>query len=515
MTATHTPGLPIVEDGLLVSTNPATGEEVARVPIAGPEDVAAAVDRARTAAAWWTGLGFAGRRTRLLQFRSVLASRMPEIADLLRRECGKPMIEGVTETAGVIPHVAWAARNARRVLGPRRVRASTVALEYSARMEYQPLGVIGAIGPWNYPAGAISALVAYVLAAGNAMVYKPSEYTPGVSQWLADRFAEVVPEHPVLQVVHGLGDTGAALCRSGVDKIAFIGSTATAKKVMATCAETLTPILAEGGGKDAMIVAADADLDAAADAALWGGLCNAGQTCTGIERVYVASTVADEFIDRLVTGARKLKVGVDDHASLGPIIMPAQVDTIRRHIADGLAHGGTAPLGGVDAGQPPYVQPTILVDVPEDSTAVREETFGPVLVVNRVRDADEGITRANALPYALGGSVFAKRRGLELARRMRSGMTAVNSVLSFAAMPSLPYGGVGDSGFGRMSGDDGLREFARSKAITARRAPSLLPIWTFERDPDATARRVVAVVRLLHGRSRLPQPPSVAARLRR
>jgi succinate-semialdehyde dehydrogenase/glutarate-semialdehyde dehydrogenase len=515
MTATHTPGLPTVEDGLLVSTNPATGEEVARVPIAGPEDVAAAVDRARTAAAWWTGLGFAGRRTRLLQFRSVLASRMPEIADLLRRECGKPMIEGVTETAGVIPHVAWAARNARRVLGPRRVRASTVALEYSARMEYQPLGVIGAIGPWNYPAGAISALAAYVLAAGNAMVYKPSEYTPGVSQWLADRFAEVVPEHPVLQVVHGLGDTGAALCRAGVDKIAFIGSTATAKKVMATCAETLTPILAEGGGKDAMIVAADADLDAAADAALWGGLCNAGQTCTGIERVYVASTVADEFIDRLVTGARKLKVGVDNHASLGPIIMPAQVDTIRRHIADGLAHGGTAPLGGVDAVQPPYVQPTILVDVPEDSTAVREETFGPVLVVNRVRDADEGITRANALPYALGGSVFAKRRGLELARRMRSGMTAVNSVLSFAAMPSLPYGGVGDSGFGRMSGDDGLREFARSKAITARRAPSLLPIWTFERDPDATARRVVAVVRLLHGRSRLPQPPSVAARLRR
>jgi hypothetical protein len=296
-------GSALVEDGLLVSTNPATGEEVARVPIAGPEDVAAAVHRARAAAAWWTGLDFAGRRTRLLQFRSVLASRMPDIADLLRRECGKP------------------------------------------------------IGPWNYPAGAIPALAAYVLAAGNAMVYKPSEYTPGVSQWLADRFAEVVPEHPVLQVVHGLGDTGAALCRAGVGKIAFIGSTATAKKVMATCAETLTPILAEGGGKDAMIVAADADLDAAADAALWGGLCNAGQTCTGIERVYVASTVADEFIDRLVAGARKLKVGVDNHASLGPIIMPAQVDTIRRHIADGLARGGTAPLGGVDAVKPPYVQP--------------------------------------------------------------------------------------------------------------------------------------------------------------
>jgi succinate-semialdehyde dehydrogenase / glutarate-semialdehyde dehydrogenase len=503
MTATRTPGLPTVEDGLLVSTNPATGEEVARVPIAGADDVAAAVERARAAAAWWTDLGVAGRRTRLLQFRSVLANRMPEITDLLHRECGKPVVEGVMETAAVIPHISWAARNARRVLGPRRVRASTVALEYSARVEYQPLGVIGAIGPWNYPAGAISLLAAYALAAGNAMVYKPSEYTPSVSQWLADRFAEVVPEHPVLQVVHGLGDTGAALSRSGVDKIAFVGSTATARKVMATCAESLTPVLAECGGKDAMIVAADADLEAAADAALWGGYCNAGQTCTGIERVYVASVVADAFIERLVTGAQKLKVGVDDDATLGPIIMPAQVDTIRRHITDGLVHGGTAALGGAGAVQPPYVQPTIMVDVPEDSTAVREETFGPVLVVNRVRDAEEGLARANALPYALGGSVFAKRRRLELARRMRSGMTAVNSVLSFAAMPSLPYGGVGESGFGRIAGDDGLREFARSKAITARRARSPLPIWTFDRDPDATARRVVAVMRLVHGRSRL------------
>ena len=234
----------------------------------------------------------------------------------------------------------------------------------------------------------------------------------------------------------------------------------------------------------------------------------------GIERVYVASAVADQFIERLVAGAGKLKVGVDD-GSIGPITMPGQLDTIRRQIADGLADSGRAVLGGAEAVQPPYVQPTILVDVPEGSAAVREETFGPVLVVNRVRDADEGIARANAVAYGLGGSVFAKRRGLELARRMRSGMTAVNSVLSFAGMTSLPYGGVGDSGFGRIHGDDGLCEFARSKAITTRRARSLLPASTFERDPAATARRVMAVVRLVHGRSRLPQPPSAAARFRR
>jgi succinate-semialdehyde dehydrogenase/glutarate-semialdehyde dehydrogenase len=515
MTATHTSGLPTVEHGLLISTNPATGEEVARVPMAGTDDVAAAVDRARAAAAWWAGLGFAGRRIRLLRFRSLLANRMPEIAELLRRECGKPVVDGVVETAAFIPHIAWAAGNARRVLGLRRVRGSMLVLEFSARLEYQPFGVIGAIGPWNYPVAAICSLAAYALAAGNAMVFKPSEYTPGVSQWLVDRFAEVVPEQPVLQVVHGLGDTGAALGRSGVDKIAFIGSTATGKKVMATCAETLTPLVAECGGKDAMIVDADADLDAAADAALFGACCNAGQTCTGLERVYVAAEVADEFIERLGAGARKLKVGFDDESTIGPITMPGQLDTIRRHIADGLADGGRAALGGADAVQPPYVRPTILVDVPEDSTAVREETFGPVLVVNRVRDADEGIARANALPYGLGGSVFAKRRGLELARRMRSGMTAVNSVLSFAGMPSLPYGGVGDSGFGRIHGDDGLREFARSKSITTRRARSLLPVSTFERDPAATARRVMAVVRLVHGRSGLSHPSSSPGRFRR
>jgi len=502
MTATRIPGLPAVEDGMLVSTNPATGEEVARLGVAGAAEVAAAVERARAAAAWWHGLGFAGRRTRLLRFRSVLARRLPELAELLRREGGKPLVDGVVETAAAIDHIAWAARNARRVLRLRRVRASTLLPEYSAKVEYQPFGVIGVIGPWNYPVYTPMGSLAYALAAGNAVVFKPSEYTPAIGQWLVDRFAEVVPEHPVLQAVHGLGETGAALCRAGVDKIAFTGSTATAKKVMAACAETLTPLVAEAGGKDAMIVDADADLDAAADAALWGGVSNAGQTCIGIERIYVASAVADPFIERLVARARRLKVGFDDDSTVGPITMPAQVDAIRRHIDDGLARGGTAALGGADAVHPPYVHPTILVDVPEDSAAVREETFGPVLVVNRVRDADEGVARANAVAYGLGGAVFSRRRGLELARRMRSGMTAVNSVLSFAGTPSVPFGGVGDSGFGRIHGDDGLREFARPKSITSRRARSLLPLASFDRDPAATARRVAAVMRLVHGRSK-------------
>jgi acyl-CoA reductase-like NAD-dependent aldehyde dehydrogenase len=502
MTATRTPGLPVFDAGFLVSTNPVTGDEVGRFPVAGPDEVAAAVARARPAAGWWAGIGYAGRRARLLRYRSLLANRMAAVAELMRREGGKPTLDGLVETAATIDHAAWAATNARRVLRPRRVRGSLLVPEFAARVEYQPLGVVGVIGPWNYPVLTPSGSITYALAAGNAVVFKPSEYTPAVGQLLVDTFAEVVPEHPVLQIVHGGGETGAALCRSGVDKIAFTGSTATGKKIMATCAETLTPLLAECGGKDAMIVAADADLDAAADAAVWGGLYNAGQTCVGIERVYVAAPVADAFLAKLVERASTLTVGVGDDAVIGPLTMPSQVDVVRRHIDAALADGGTAVLGGPDAVRPPYVHPTILVDVPEDSAAVREETFGPVLVVNRVRDAEEALSRTNASTMGLGGAVFSRRHGLALARRMRSGMTAVNNVLSFAGMPSVPFGGVGDSGFGRTHGDDGLREFSRAKSITVRRGPSVVRTTSFDRDPGRTADWVRRIVRMIHGRSR-------------
>jgi succinate-semialdehyde dehydrogenase / glutarate-semialdehyde dehydrogenase len=503
MTATRTPGLPVIEDGHLVSSNPATGEEVGRFPVAGAAagDVTSAVAGAREAAAWWAGLGFDSRRLRLLRFRSVIANRIPELTALMRKETGKPEIDAVLELGAAVEHVAWAARNARRVLRSRKVRGSALQAEYSARVEYRPYGVIGVIGPWNYPVYTPMGSLAYALAAGNAVVFKPSEYTPAVGQWLADRFAEVVPEHPVLQVVHGMAETGAALCRSGVDKIAFTGSSRTARLVMGACAETLTPVLLECGGKDAMIVDADADLDAAAEAALWGGVYNAGQTCVGIERVYVASAVADEFVTKLVSRASALRVGFDDDSTVGPITMPSQVDVIRRHIADALDKGGRAAFGGADAVQPPYVHPTILVDVPEDSAAVREETFGPVLVVNRVADADEAIARANAGSYGLGGAVFSRRRGLALARKMRSGMTAVNSVLSFTGIPSVPFGGVGESGFGRIHGDDGLREFSQPKSITSRRAKSIVPAATFDRDNAKTADRITKIVKFVHGRS--------------
>jgi succinate-semialdehyde dehydrogenase / glutarate-semialdehyde dehydrogenase len=493
------------------SCDPATGDVVGTWPVDDARTVCAAVDRARVAAAWWADLGFHGRRERLLDWAGVITRRVRQLGQLVHRENGKPVDDAVLEVLLTVDHLAWAARNAERVLGRRRVRRTLLSLNQQAWLEYRPLGVVGVIGPWNYPVFTPMGSVAYALAAGNAVVLKPSELTPGVGGWLVDAFADVVPEQPVLQLVTGDGSTGEALCRSGVDKVAFTGSTATGRRVMATCAETLTPVLIECGGKDAMVVDADADLDAAADAAAWGGLGNGGQTCIGIERVYVADAVHDAFVARLVERVRDLRPGDDPSASYGPMTLPRQLDVVRRHVDDAVCRGAVAAVGGPAAVHEPYVDPVVLLDVPEDAPAVREETFGPTLTVTRVRDADEGVDRANASSYGLGSAVFARRRGVELAGRLRSGMTSVNSALAFALVPALPFGGVGDSGFGRIHGADGLRELSRAKAVTRQRFPQVPALTTFRRT-RAGVDLLVAAMTVRHGRRRgwrrPPTPPA-------
>jgi acyl-CoA reductase-like NAD-dependent aldehyde dehydrogenase len=481
------------------SLDPNTGDVVATHPIHGAADVAAAVDRARIAAAWWAGLGFAGRAERLRRWAGVLTRRMAQLAEVVHAETGKPHSDAQLEIVLAIEHISWAAKHAAKVLGPQRRSPGLLMANFAATVEYEPLGVIGVIGPWNYPVFTPMGSIAYALAAGNAVVFKPSEYTPGVGAWLATSFEDAVPEQPVLQLVTGLGDTGAALCRSGVDKIAFTGSAATGKRVMAACAETLTPVVIEAGGKDSLLVDADANLDEAADAAVWGGMSNAGQTCIGVERVYVHEQVYDQFVAKVIDKTDGLRAGSDPGAKIGPITMPSQLSVIRDHITDALARGGRAIRGGVESVGDRFVQPTVLVDVPEDSRAVTDETFGPTLTIARVRDMDEAVARANATRYGLGNTVFSKARGMELAKRLRSGMVAVNSVISFAAIASLPFGGVGGSGFGRIHGPDGLREFARSKAIARPRFRAPLQLTTFTRS-EKVDKTVATLVTMLHGK---------------
>src|SRR3954468_5893360 len=321
----------------LESINPATGDVVGVHAVDDAASVDAAVARARHTAAWWARGTFAERRGVLDQWKGVLTRRMAQLADIVHQETGKPHGDAQLEIGLAIEHLPWAAANARKVMGPRKVSSGLLLANQAATVEYLPLGVVGVIGPWNYPVFTPMGSIAYALAAGNAVVFKPSELTPGVGVWLADSLAEVLPEQALLQTVIGYGKTGAALCRAAIDKLAFTGSPATGRKVMAACAENLTPVLIESGGKDALLVDEDADVEAAAEAAAWGAFSNAGQTCTGVERVYVHERIREAFLTALIRRAEGVHAGTDVEAQLGPMTLPRQVDVARSHIEDALA----------------------------------------------------------------------------------------------------------------------------------------------------------------------------------
>ncbi|MDR6974259.1 acyl-CoA reductase-like NAD-dependent aldehyde dehydrogenase [Streptomyces sp. 3330] len=486
------------------SRSPATGETLAAYPVHGPSEVGRAVLRARTAGARWAALAAGERRGHLLRWKRELASSLDAVAGLVAAETGKPRQDAELEVVLTLEHLSWAARNAGRVLSRRRVRSGAAAMHQAATVVRRPLGVVGVIGPWNYPVYTPMGSIGYALAAGNAVVFKPSEYTPGTGLLLAELFDAAVPEYAgLLTVVTGAAATGEALARSAVDKVAFTGSPGTARKVMAVCAESLTPFLAECGGKDAVIVTADADLEAAADAIVWGAMGNAGQTCAGVERVYAVRQVHAALCEKVVQRAGALRPGAGPDAAYGPMTMPGQSAVVRRHVREALAAGAGAALGGADpaTASGAFVEPVVLVDVPEDASAMTEETFGPTVVVNAVADEEEAVRRANASRYALGAAVFggSGRAGAALASRLRAGAVSVNSVLGFAAVPSLPFGGSGDSGFGRIHGADGLRAFTAPQSVTVRRFAPPIDLTSFS-TPAATKARAVALMRWLHSR---------------
>lgn len=478
--------------------NPGTADLLGTYPIDGPAEVDAAVGRAREAAAWWSSLTFAERARRIDAFRGIIARRFAYLSKLVSEETGKPVGDTSLEIATILDHMQWATKNAEKVLGRHFRRSSLIGYHLKGSIEYRPLGVVGVIGPWNFPVMTPLGSIIFALAAGNAVVFKPSEFTPGVGQWLGRYFAEAVPEHPVLQVVTGDGRTGDALARANVDKIAFTGSTATAKKVMATCAQTLTPIIAECGGKDAFIVDSDADLDAAADAAAWTSLANAGQICVGTERIFVHSRVYDAFAAKLREKVDGLRAGTDPEAKIGPITMASQLKIIDRHVREALSAGATVLAGRVEEPDGQLVQPVILENVPEDASAMQEETFGPTATLSRFDSIDEVLAKVNGTAYGLGGTVFGRKRAEQIAAGMRTGMVSINVALGFAQVPSLPFGGVDDSGFGRIHGPEGLQEFCYAHSVVRRRLPAPLNITTFAR----TAKQdtlLGTLMRVIHG----------------
>lgn len=486
---------------VLTSYDPRTGEVVGNYAVMGSGELNRTVRAARSAEKWWAELGFAGRKRWLLDWKRSIARQSHELVEILCEETGKPEADAAIEVMLAIESLDWAAHNAGRTLGRRRLGASWLSRNQRASVGYLPLGVVGVLGPWNNPAFTPMGSIAYAMAAGNAVVFKPHELTTGVGVWLAESWTRMAPNQPVLQVVTGDTATGAALCRAKVDKIAFAGSVAGAREVIALCAQTMTPVVVEHSGKGTMVVHVDAKLDEAAEAAVFGAMANAGQNATGVQRAYVASSVYDRFLELVSEQAKALRPGADRRASYGPMIMESQIDVVRKQVRDALARGGRAVVGGLDSIRDPYIEPIVLTDVPEASVAITGEGIGPVLIVNKVADMDEAVRRINAAGNGVAVAMFTRDvRSVEaLAEQLHVGVVTINSSTTYVGIPALPFGGVGEYGQGHHHGEQGLREFSRTLAIARKRYRAPVDLSSFDRRPRRL-RLAKTLFRLRHTR---------------
>lgn len=452
--------------------NPATGEIIATVPDLDAAAVAAMAARARAAQPEWEAYGFEGRGRILLRAQKWVMDNAEQIVNTICSETGKTFEDAELAEIGYAGNAfGFWAREAPKYLGDEKVKTSQLLVKGKKIMlRYRPLGLIGVIGPWNYPLTNSFGDCIPALAAGNAVILKPSEVTPLTSMLMAEGLRECGLPENVLQIATGRGATGAALIEE-VDMIMFTGSTRTGKKVAETAARRLIPASLELGGKDPMLVLADADVERAANFATYYSMQNAGQTCISIERVYVEEPVYDEFVAKVSEKVRALRVGRPEgpgSVEVGAITFPPQMDTIKDHVADAVQKGARVLAGGNQApGVGRFFEPTVLVDVDHTMKCMTEETFGPTLPIMKVRDADEAVRLANDSIYGLGASVFSRdtERGEAIARRLESGAANVNDAMINYTVLELPMGGAKASGLGSRHGAGGIRKYCSQQAI--------------------------------------------------
>ncbi len=456
--------------------NPATLEAIGEIEVQTAEDVRAAVERARKAQPTWAALSFAERGSFLTRALSVLLERQDSVIQVIQSETGKPAVEVLTtEILESCDALAFYAKRSERMLADRHVPVHLVKNK-KLMLSYVPLGVVGIVTPWNFPFLLSLNPVVQALMAGNAVLLKPSEATPMSGNLIGELFQAAALPEGVLQVLLGDGETGAALVEAGVDKVSFTGSVRTGRKVAEACARQLIPVTLELGGKDPLIVCADADLERAARGTVYGAFANAGQCCVSTERVYVVEAVADAFVARVVELTSELRQGTGGEFDVGPMIWPEQLGIVERHVEDARAKGACVLTGG--RRNPNYsgffYEPTVLVDVDHGMDIMREETFGPVLPIMRVHDEEEALRLANATRYGLNASVWTrdKRRGFALAKSIESGCAVVNDCMTTYGVAEAPFGGIKESGIGRVNGEIGLRSYCHVKSILIERLGS-------------------------------------------
>ncbi|MBL8182663.1 MAG: aldehyde dehydrogenase family protein [Blastocatellia bacterium] len=466
----------------ITSTDPATGEEIGRLAVTSPEEVADAVTRGREAFQSWRKTTFTERKRLVMAAREVILSEMDEIALLISRESGKPVAEALSmEIAPVLDLMQHFARNAERLLKPRRIGIGLYALMgRSSKMVYHPLGVVGIIPAWNYPFSIPLGEAVMALMAGNTVVIKPSELTPFIGLKIGEIFAKAGFPVDAVQVVCGAGDTGAALVEAAPDKIMFTGSVATGKRIAVAAAKNLTSTVLELGGKDPMIVFEDANLDLAAGAAVWGAFCNAGQSCSSVERLYVHESVAKELTAKIVERTKLLKVGGSgDDVSLGAMSSERQVAIVEDHVAQFIADGARIETGGVRESDTLFFGPTVISGANNEMRAMQEETFGPTLPIATFKTEEEAIRLANDSEFGLTASVWTKdyAKGGRVAEQIEAGSVCVNEVLYTHGIGQTPWGGFKNSGRGRTHGTEGLMELVQPQHIHVNHLALLPDAW--------------------------------------
>jgi acyl-CoA reductase-like NAD-dependent aldehyde dehydrogenase len=489
--------------------NPATGQVIATVPVVSPDDVAERVARGRRAQPGWEALGFDGRAAVMKRCQKWISDNTERVIETIVSETGKAYEEALLAEVGYAGNAFqfWA-KNAEKYLAEERVKSGSPFVKgRKLIVRYAPLGVVGVIGPWNYPLTNSFGDCIPALMAGNSVVLKPSEVTPLTSMLMGDMLRECGLPDDVYQVLPGYGETAAAMIDE-VDFVMFTGSTATGKKVMARAADTLTPVSLELGGKDPMIVCSDADLQRAANAAVHYSMQNAGQTCVSTERVYVEEPIYDDFVRLVTDRVRELRQGAPGgpgSTDLGAVINPPQSDIVERHVKEALESGARVLTGGGrrdDDGH--YFEPTVLVDVDHSMSCMREETFGPTLPIMKVQDTEEAVRLANDTPYGLQASVWTKdaAKGERLARRIEAGSVTVNDAqVNYVAL-ELPMGGWKESGLGTRHGADGIRKYTKKQSLLVTKfAPMKQDLHMMPYSSRRT-RFVSKLLKLVYGRGR-------------
>ena len=465
----------------IISYNPATGEEFGRVENTSAEDVKTVVANAREAFQTWRKTSFAERKKFVMKAREVILAEMDEIALLISNESGKPVAESLSmEIAPVLDLMQFFAKKSEKILKPRKVNIGLYAtLGRTSKIIYQPLGVVGIIPAWNYPFSIPLGETVMSLMAGNTVVLKPSELTPFIGLKIGEIFEKAGLPENVVQVVTGAGATGAALVESAPDKIMFTGSVATGKKIAEAAAKNLTSVVLELGGKDPMVVFADANLELAAGAAVWGAFCNSGQSCSSVERLYVEESAAAELTRKIVEKTKQLKQGAGsvETTDIGAMSSQKQLEIVKDHVESFQQEGAKILTGGKSHDL--FFEPTVISGANNSMRAMQEETFGPTLPIATFRTEEEAINLANDSEFGLTASVWTRdlTKGKRVAEKIEAGTVCVNEVLYTHGIGQTPWGGFKNSGNGRTHGVEGLMELVQPQHIHVNKLAILPNAW--------------------------------------